>query len=1496
MYDLAIAKNLLSTPPFMQGTQLTYEITIANEGSLDAADIQVTDIPELGLNYVSSNAMGNANVSETSNGVWTITSLPFGSTETIEVTFEIDPMFMGATLRNDVEITLDNGDDVDSDPATSSDVDEDGDGNGDDDDEDFVLIPVGQVYDLAIDKNIITAGPYQASQQVTYEIIVTNEGSLDAANVVLTDTPDFGLNYVSSNAGTLANVTESLDGIFTVASLPQGASESIEITFEIDPDFMGTSLINAVEITTDDGDDFDSNPATSSDVDEDGDGNGDDDDEDEVEIAIEQIYDLAIDKNILSSAPYMQGSQVTYEIIVTNEGSLDAANVEITDNPDTGLNYVSSNAGANVNVTESSSGIWVVADLPVGSSETIEVTFEIDAMFMGTSLTNAAEITNDDGDDVDSDPATSSDVDEDMDGNGDDDDEDEVTISLGRVVDLSLDKALAAGQDNEFGIFEDVYFEITVTNEGSIDAYDVEIVDYLPIGLMLSPNDNNGWGTNLAGDLTNSLSNPVLVGQSQSITLVARVTEDVAFLNLSQLTNVAEIIVVRDDQGDLIDDSDSSVDNNILSEDDQDDETIVIPELDPTGIIYCDKTGRIVTGGTITVSGPGPVSIPNDSNGVPLDGRNGYYQYFVQVPGVYTITYNHPDGFPVSNNCNVQAGILDATISDGQVIDLDGALNGTIVLGQDAIGDSIVDVSCGLNSYFSMIEIEPNDPPLITLNNIPVSCVTIQSTLCEGNTDPIIEAALSNSTVDLFACSDLVNPIETINLSADGFYGFDGLIAGCYRLRFNIVDGFGIETNTFVDAMGWTEDITTSFGDCIENNEFCIGQTAELGNFVWVDLNSDGLFDLGEPSVPNVVVNLLDASGNILETTTTDINGEYLFTDLMPGDYRVQFDISGLPVTYGFTGANAGDDTLDSDANQNGISNLVTLNAGDSNLDVDAGLIVLSSLGNFVWHDLDGDGIQDGNEPGLENVRVELRNRLGFLVDIMLTDSNGFYLFEELTPGDYYVTIVYPEGFTATLANQGTNDGNDNDVDNSNGEGSTAIINLSAGENDLSLDAGLYQCILIGDNVWFDYDEDDIFDATENGINGMLVQLYRNENNSWVLADEQYTGHKPGTPSDDGYFKFCARPGRYYLRFVNPPETLVPARPNRGNNEELDSDVTNRFGAGTTDEFTVVSGDEKCDLGAGYYKMGSIGDFIWMDDNGNGMRESNEVGVADVVVRAINLDGEVMATTVSDENGNYTLDYLGKDYYYIHFNVPTYLYPTSPNMGSDDSVDSDLDNSHGEFTTNIYSVGPGDHIHNVDAGLMFGVLPVEWLRVWGENRSTHNYIEWNIGTESNVSHYEVERSLNGISEFEMIGKVLAEGNAITTLTYSYNDYNNAEAGKYYYRIKQYDLNGAVDYSEIVIINQEDTNRREVSASIYPNPVVDVLTVELDLPSAVQNLSANVYDAAGKLVWKGAIIDTQVELGMQRYSVDVVDLPSGVYTMRLRMDNKTIVKKLIVTGN
>ena len=86
------------------------------------------------------------------------------------------------------------------------------------------------------------------------------------------------------------------------------------------------------------------------------------------------------------------------------------------------------------------------------------------------------------------------------------------------------------------------------------------------------------------------------------------------------------------------------------------------------------------------------------------------------------------------------------------------------------------------------------------------------------------------------------------------------------------------------------------------------------------------------------------------------------------------------------------------------------------------------SVGNFVWNDLDRDGIQDVGEPGIAGVTLTITKAdgspvtdiYGNAVTTTTTDANGHYLFANLPPGSYKVTVTNPAGYIPTLTGAGT--------------------------------------------------------------------------------------------------------------------------------------------------------------------------------------------------------------------------------------------------------------------------------------------------------------------------------------------------------------------------------------------------------------------------------------------------------------------------------------------
>ena len=329
----------------------------------------------------------------------------------------------------------------------------------------------------------------------------------------------------------------------------------------------------------------------------------------------------------------------------------------------------------------------------------------------------------------------------------------------------------------------------------------------------------------------------------------------------------------------------------------------------------------------------------------------------------------------------------------------------------------------------------------------------------------------------------------------------------------------------------------------------------QLGDFVWEDLDTNGIQDMGEPGIGGVTVNLLNESLVVLDSRVTDDSGGYLFSNLPPGGYCVQVE---APEGFMFTSQDVGDDAHDSDADVvSGVTGMVMLGSGMTDMTVDAGLYRLVSVGDFVWEDLDADGIQDTGETGLRDVTVNLYYKHNdTLACTTTTNATGHYLFTNQVPDDYYVNFILPSGYLFSPRDHGSDDTVDSDADTTGG--TTASFTLTSGETDLTWDAGVYLYAFLGDFVWEDLDANGLQDTREDGLESIEVSLYYHDG---TLVGSTMT-------NATGYYRFMdLSPGIYHLRFMLPPGYSYSPR-DMGDNDALDSDAN--F-LGFTDLITLVS-------------------------------------------------------------------------------------------------------------------------------------------------------------------------------------------------------------------------------------------------------------------------------------------------------------------------------------
>ena len=455
----------------------------------------------------------------------------------------------------------------------------------------------------------------------------------------------------------------------------------------------------------------------------------------------------------------------------------------------------------------------------------------------------------------------------------------------------------------------------------------------------------------------------------------------------------------------------------------------------------------------------------NDVNGNP-----GYYTFSYLISGTYYVKFDVPLGYTVTVPTPGTANGNDADLS-GQTAPVD--------LPSET---SNPDIDMGLwvppLSLGNQVWKDVNNNGIVDAGEVGVAGATVdlyKDTNRDGKYTPGVDVKVATSTTvagGYYTFTNLIPGDYLVVLPASNFVS-GGVLVG-YRSSDptsatpnNNVDNDdngapnarGDVASNVITLFPFTEP--TSDGDSDTNTnwtvDFGVWLPAGLGDRVWKDNNGNGVQDPGEPGVPDVMVTLQTVTGTL--TTKTDVNGNYVFTGLLPGTYTVTF---GLPTGFSFTTPDVGsNDANDSDANRaTGAAQPVTLNPGDNNLTIDAGIIQPATLGNYVWVDVNQDGLQGPDEIAVPGVTVTLYAN-GQVVSTTVTDAKGQYQFVNLIPGvSYTLNFQLPTGFAFTLPNVVGPDGDNKDSD-ADPNGNTAPIVLGPGENNTSVDAGIRSALVL---------------------------------------------------------------------------------------------------------------------------------------------------------------------------------------------------------------------------------------------------------------------------------------------------------------------------------------------------------------------------------------------------------------------------------------------------
>jgi hypothetical protein len=348
---------------------------------------------------------------------------------------------------------------------------------------------------------------------------------------------------------------------------------------------------------------------------------------------------------------------------------------------------------------------------------------------------------------------------------------------------------------------------------------------------------------------------------------------------------------------------------------------------------------------TLTVStADGVLANDTDPNNLPLTAK------LVSIPSYGTLQLNSDGSFTYTPAAGyVGSDGFEYAASDGQYtsdsfvsITVDGSISGQVWLdsNEDGIED---DGETGMSG--------------ITVGLVTPDGATVSSTTTDANGD--------------------------YQLAADPTYGAYG--GGAYQIQVIIPEVYSATipfANTYgnyssIDDSGYSNVMVLPALGVISNVNAGLasgsGPLASISGEVWLDSDNNGILDNSEAGLQAVNVNLLDTNGYVMDSTSTDDNGDYSFLGLTPNTpYSIQFI---APNGYAFSPGNVGQPAVSSSAGPNGDTDPITLAPGQNDTTVNAGLYgdapivyqtnVAMSAENDIYTDIDftADGYDPYGEP-----------------------------------------------------------------------------------------------------------------------------------------------------------------------------------------------------------------------------------------------------------------------------------------------------------------------------------------------------------------------------------------------------------------------------------------------------------------------------------------------------------------------------------------------------
>lgn len=501
---------------------------------------------------------------------------------------------------------------------------------------------------------------------------------------------------------------------------------------------------------------------------------------------------------------------------------------------------------------------------------------------------------------------------------------------------------------------------------------------------------------------------------------------------------------------------------------------------------------------------------------------DGSYEFNEVSPGTYRVAETQPLDFL---SVGAQAGNVDGT-TRGDVLDQDTITNVTLVGGESSVENNFGEIRPA--SISGHVYHDADNDGVFDSNETGIGSarVTVERVTDSGEPDtgfPDDDDFPSDSewgTWDTIGAEPIV-----VYTASDGSWSVGNLMPGEYRVTevtplgyYDGLDTPGSAGGTAHNPGDKIDDITLGPNEAATDYDFGELLPGGISGYVYADDDNDGVFDNGELPIAGVTLALIDASGNVTgETTVTDANGYYEFTNLAPGVYGV---IETQPSGY-YDGLDTAGSAGGTAQNPGDKISGATIGSGVFATDYNFGELRPGGISGYVYADDDNDGVFDSTEQPIAGVTLALTDSSGTPTGAtVITDANGYYEFTNLKPGVYGVMETQPDGYYDGLDTAGSAGGA---AQNPGDQITGAVIGSNVFGTDYNF--GELRPGSIAGRVFVDYDGDDTLDYNERVLPGVTIRLFDEDG----IKVSETTTNNAGEYSFDGL-----APGMYCVVEIQP--------------------------------------------------------------------------------------------------------------------------------------------------------------------------------------------------------------------------------------------------------------------------------------------------------------------------------------------------------------------------